>query len=65
MVENKKALNIITLEKLQVFNKCLSHRPVDWLVDAVVSVCAEQQGPPTGHGASSRHPIQKVTQLVG
>lgn len=43
-------------EKTQGELKGLSHLPVNWLVDTVVSVRAEQQGPPTGHGASSRHP---------
>lgn len=52
---------MLTLEKV---NEHLSHLPVNWLVDAVVSVRAEQQGPPTGHGASSRHPRQKEMQLV-
>lgn len=56
---------MLTLEKLQVFNEHLSHLPVNRLVDAVVRVRAEQQGPPTGHGASSRHPIQKGMPLVG
>lgn len=36
----------------------LRHLPADWLVGTVVSVGTEQQGPPTGHGASSWHPAQ-------
>lgn len=40
------------------FDWLLKHLPVDWLVDTVVSVCTEQQGPPTCHGASSWHPAK-------
>ena len=53
-----KLLWLHFLHKNQIFDQIVRYLPVDWLVDTVVSVCTEQQGPPTSHGASSWHPIQ-------